>query len=418
MKKIIYIALLVVLFSGSIWGIEIPFFLKYGIGILISTLCILPQILKDKKIKGHEYFCLKTYLLPIILIVLWSFLIWIISPPENLSLSNVTRMFSNCLNLILSITVAISTIKVLGKDAVKYSVIAIAISIIINILYTISVYGIGLFLEYIPQAAFSTDFQYGSDLFNIGVQLEVQDATLAAGFYFLYFILFDEKSVKKEKIKYLLILSFCSYIGFKRTQFLSIILTICILLLMKKFKVKNIIRIVGTTFLIFCFGYVCIVKFDIFSDIVNLLGADVTGRTNIFKWLSEYFELSILYIGKGFTYVDKTMFELTGFASHNTIVRMYAELGCIPFIIWLYWYLIKIPKKVLKKQGNTAGKITFACVLYLFLTYCIGNSMNFFCIQYSFILIQLALIYNENNKVREIEGENNENCDFINAKSI
>lgn len=416
MGKYVYILLMVILFSDTFFGIPIPFWLKYLIGFGISIICLLPKVLKTKKIEKIGYACLKNYVMPIILIAVFSLFIWGIHPPSNFSSSNITRMLSSCFNLILSITVAISTSKLFGKKAIKYSVIAIAISILINCLYAISLYGFSLFITYLPQAIFSTDFAFESSLYNLGLILEVQDATLACGFYIIYFLLLDESDSKKERIKYIIVLLICSYIGFKRTEFIAIAFVSIILIIMKKFKANNTIIIVGSLFTIFCIGYVFIVKLDMFSEIIKLLDVNVTGRDNIYKWLNEYFELSLFYIGKGFTYVDKTMFDLTGFAAHNTIVRMYAEIGCIPFIIWLVWYLIHIPLKVFKTNGKNSSLITFACILYLFITYCIGNSMNFFCIQFSFMLVQvMPMFMNQNNQLKE---EKNEDSNIINAKSL
>ena len=419
--KYIYIILMAISFSYYVAGVQVAYWIRYVISIAILVMCLLPEILQKKKIVGMDYFCLKNYIAPVIYIALWSMIIWCIKRPVGFTSSNITRMLSGCLNLLFSITTALAATKLFGKNAIKYSVIAIFVSIIFNTLCCINVYGISLFTKYITQAIFSTDFPYGSSLYNLGSALEVQDATLATGFYILYFIFFDNEDKPKTRIKYLTILMICSYIGFKRTEFISIIVTSIVIVVMRRFNQKRIISTIGTCFGIVCFAYVVIVKLGLFSDIVNYIGADVTGRTTVYKWLSEYFELSILYIGKGFTFVDKAMYESTGFASHNVIARMYAELGCIPFFIWLYWYLLKIPLNVLKKYNKfnkEAGIITFSCILYLFLTYFIGNSINFFCIQFSFMLIQTSLMFERKEKVKESVGGAYENCNFINAKSI
>ncbi len=82
--------------------------------------------------------------------------------------------------------------------------------------------------------------------------------------------------------------------------------------------------------------------------------------------LAKYYEIITIYIGKGFTFVDKTMYDTTGFAAHNTIVRMYAELGFIPFIIWIIWYIMNIPLKILNKFGRKNTLIVMTSTLYLF----------------------------------------------------
>lgn len=422
MLKLIYIIALTLMFNSNTGSIQVPIFLKFTIGIVATAVFLVPDILKNKKIKGAEYVCWRNYILPIVLMIVWSLIIWTLTPPSGFNFSNITRMLSNSLLLLLSITVSIASIRVFREDAIKYSVIAILLSIILNCIDAINIYGLNLFVEYLPQALFSTNFAFNSPLYNLTLVLEVQDATLSCGFYILYFLFFDKKDSFKEKRKYIIILLLCSYIGFKRTEFIGIILTSVIILFMKKFNPKHIIILIGMTFSILCMLYVIVVKNNMFSSIVQYLNSDVTGRTNIYSWLADYFELSLTYIGKGFTYVDKTMFELTGFASHNTIVRMYAELGCIPFIIWLYWYLLNIPLKMLKKNDKSTSLNTFACILYLFFTYCIGNSMNFICIQYSFIIVQIfpMFMYEAEKNVlnNNLKEEQNEDSNIIYAKSL
>lgn len=419
--KYIYVLLMAIAFSYYVAGVQVDYWIKYVIAIIIFVMCLLPEILKKKKIDGVNFFCLKNYIMPIVFIALWSMAIWFVNKPAGFTTSNFTRMISSCLNLIFSITTAIAATKMFGKKAIKYSVIAIALSVAYNMVCCIRIYGINLFIQYITQAIFSTDFPYGSPLYNLGTALEVQDATLATGFYILYFLFFDNEDTKRTKIKYLILLLICSYIGFKRTEFLSLLITSIAIIFMKNFNQKNVIIVIGTILGIACFGYVVSIKTGIFGQIVDYLGVDVTRRTNVYGWLSEYFDLSILYLGKGFSFVDTTMYETTGFASHSVIVRMFAELGCIPFFIWLYWYLIKIPINVLKKYSifnKKAGIITFSCIIYLFLTYFIGNSINFFCIQFSFMIIQTSLMFPEENKKDKNIGGKHENSHFINAKSI
>ncbi len=416
--RFIYIIFMAISSSFYITGTQVPFWIKYVLMSMWIVISLLPGIIKKKKIEGIEYFCLKTYLGPIIFIITISFMSWLIERPSGFSMAYVTRMFSNCFNIILAIVSAIAAVKVFGKKAIKYTVIAIALSIFYNMICCIRMYGMGLFLQYIRQAIYSTDFQYGSALYNLGLALEVQDTTLATGFYILYFIFFDNENKKSNRFKYIIILLLCAYIGFKRTEFISIVIVSIFLILTKKFKPKNVIFITGTIMGIISFLYVLIVKMDMFSEVVDFIGADVTGRVNVYSWLSNYYDMSLLYIGKGFAFVDKSMYETTGFACHNVVIRMYAELGCIPFIVWLCWYLIKIPMNILKRFDEKCGTVAFSCILYLFLTYFIGNSINFFCIQFSFILIQLLLIFPEKKNIENVKGEDYENSNFINAKSL
>lgn len=392
----IYVISMAVAFSFYFGGAQVVFWYKYLIAFLWTVSYLGVCIVKNRRIKGNSATIIKMYVYPLLMILGWSLFIFIFYSPSGVNIGNITRMISNVFYLILAITSAISTTYYFGKKVIKYSVWAIALSILANLIYCIHLYGMGIFIQYLPQAALSTDFAYGSVLYNFASCIEVQDATLATGFYILYFILFDKEDDLKTKCLYIGMLFGCSYLGFKRTQLTAVVITGIVIWCIQKSKIEIslIIKIIGIILLIFSFGYICIVKWDLFQMIVDRIGADVTGRQNVYRNLAKYYEISPIYIGKGFTFVDKTMYDTTGFAAHNTIVRMYAELGCIPFIIWTLWYLIRIPLKILNKFGRKISLVVIANTLYLFLTYCIGNSMNFYCIQYSFVLITVAVISN------------------------
>lgn len=402
----IYIISMAIAFSFYFGGAQVFFWYKYLIAFLWAISYLGVCVFKNRKIKGNSATIIKIYVYPLLMIMAWSLFIFIFHAPSGANTGNITRMVSNILYLILAITSAISTTYFFGKKVIKYSVWAILISILANLIYCIHLYGMGVLLQYLPQAALSTDFPFGSVLYNFASCIEVQDATLATGFYILYFVLFDEEDNFRTKMMYIIILLICSYLGFKRTEFIAVLFTGIVMWLIKESQIdiSLMIKVIGIILLIFSFGYICIVKWDVFQIIVDKIGADVTGRQNVYRNLAKYYEISPIYIGKGFTFVDKTMYDTTGFAAHNTIVRMYAELGFIPFIIWIIWYIMNIPLKILNKFGRKNTLIVMTSTLYLFLTYCIGNSMNFYCIQYSFILITVATMNNnEKSRYRKVK---------------
>ncbi len=394
--EIIYVISMAVAFSYMFGGEQVTFWYKYLIASFWTIIYFVPKIIRTKVIKGKEATYLKAYILPLIIILLWTLLIWAINPPSGLGASNVTRLFSNILYLALAVMSAIAAVHFFGRKVIKLSVWAIAISILANAIYSIYLYGIRVFLSYLPQAIFSLDFSYGSKLYLFGMAVEVQDATLATGFFILYFVFMDQEDSIKTRIKYILLLLLLSYIGFKRTEYYALIIIAIWILIIKRLKisVKASIYITGIMFFVIGVVYTIIVKNDTFRVLITTIGTDVNGRQNIYRNLSNYYELSLFYIGKGFTYVDKTMYDTTGFASHNTIIRMYAELGAIPCMAWIYWYVVEVPKKILKKYGKEEAFVLLVSTMYLFLAYCIGNAMDFYCIQYCFVLIPIALSKN------------------------
>lgn len=390
MLSFLYVISMAIAFTNMFNGNLTPFYLKYIIALFWIAIWVI-DIIKKRKIEKRSLFAIREYSIPFILIGLWSIFIFLVDRPSNFSGVYVSRMISNVLYIIITFFSAISAIHFFGRKLIKLSVIAMFLSIIVNLIYVINMYSLGMFLEYLPNVLYTTDYEFGSAMYNFSLALEVQDITMATGFYLIYFMFFDKENSKKNKIFYTILLFLCAFIGFKRTVIFGLIIVFLVLWLVKKISFKYIVYMISISFLIISFIYIICIKFDVLNILSNAFNIDMNGRITIYRNLSQYFELSIFYLGKGFSYVDKVMYETTGFVAHSVIIKMFAEIGCIPFILWFYHYLIKVPIKIFNKFGENAGKVAFVTTLYLFATYFMENTMTLFCIQYSFIMLPLAL---------------------------
>lgn len=399
MLSFLYVISMAVAFTNMFNGSLTPFYIKYIIALFWIAIWVI-DIIKKGKIEGRSIFAIKEYSIPFILIGLWSLFVWCIDRPTNFSGEFVSRMISNVLYVIITFFSAISAIHFFGRKSIKLSIIAMFLSVMVNLVYVISIYGIGMFLQYLPNIFDTTDYEFESAMYNFSLALEVQDITMAAGFYLIYFLFFDKDDSRKTKIFYIVLLFICAFIGFKRTVVFGLAIVFLVLWLVKrkKIKFKYIVYMIAIPFIIILFIYIAFIKFDIIGTLSTALDIDMNGRVTIYGNLVQYFDLSIFYLGKGFSYVDKIMYETTGFVAHSVIIKMYAEIGCIPFIIWLYHYLIKVPIKTFNKFGENAGKVAFVTTLYLFATYFMENTMTLFCIQYSFIMLPLAIACPFNSK--------------------
>ncbi len=398
-------------FLYYILGEQVAYWYRHVIALIWIIGCFGPIILINKKIKGRDAFYIQTYVYPILLVALWTLIVWCINPNLEVNKSYFTRMIGCIIYISTPILLAMVGARLFGKKIIKYSVIAMAISVGINFICTIKMYGMGVFIQYLPYAMTSTDLPYGSLLWNFASALEVQDVTMATGFYLIYFIFIDDEEPMKERILYIGLLFICEILGFKRTQLLALLLASSVVIVAKKcpISLRYIIKIIGVIILIISCIYIVIVKIDLFSYIVKELKVDVTGRNVIYDELKNYYELSPFFIGNGFTYVDKRMFDTTGFCTHSIIIRLYAELGCIPFIIWMYWYLIGVPKKIYRTFGKKVGLVAMGCTLYIIITYFMENTLNLFCMQYSFVVITIAISKFTNERKHDIVSTS-KNC--------
>lgn len=409
MLTILFVISMSIAFTNMFNGELMPFYIKYIIAIFWIAMWII-DIARSSKIEKKNVFAFKEYVIPFILIGIWSLFVWIADRPSNFSGEYISRMIGNVIYLLLTFMCAMSGIHFFGKKTIKLSALAMGISVIFNLCYVIAEYGVSTFFNYLPNVFSTTDFEFGSRMYNFALALEVQDITIATGFYLIYFIFFDKEDSKKTKRRYILLMIFCAVIGFKRTVLVGLII-VCICLWLIKSKnipLKNVIGVFGIVFISVSFIYVVLIKLNIFEELALKFNIDTNGRVTIYGVLSNYYELSPLFIGNGFSYVDKAMYESIGFVAHSVIIKMFAEIGMIPFFIWLYHYLIKMPNKILNKYGKNAGRVTLAVTIYLFITYFMENTMTLFCMQYSFLLMILFVSEedkeDEANKIEKIGG--------------
>ena len=184
MLSFLYVISMAVAFTNMFNGSLMPFYIKYIIALFWIAIWVI-DIIKKGKIEGRSIFAIREYSIPFILIALWSLFVWCIDKPTNFSGEFVSRMISNVLYVIITFFSAISAIHFFGRKSIKLSVIAMFLSVMVNLVYVISIYGIGMFLQYLPNVLDTTDYEFGSAMYNFSLALEVQDITMASGFYLI-----------------------------------------------------------------------------------------------------------------------------------------------------------------------------------------------------------------------------------------
>jgi len=309
-----------------------------------------------------------------------------------------SRLLGQTLYILINYTCVIAGVHFFGEKTIKYSLYAMFISVIINLFFTINTYGFNSFIIYLKGLFTNVYFKRGTPLFSIAASLEVQDITMAAGFYLIYY-LFYFKGPKSQKNKYLIISIICFILGFKRTGVVALAITLFIyfVLLKKKTKMVDKINYICFGFIITSFIYLILIKYNILENITNTFSINAMGRIQIYQILSSYFNLLPWFIGQGYSFVDKIMYESINFVSHTVIGKMYAELGFIPFILWLVSFIRNNARNILQKYGVSNCSIYILCCLYCFTSFFFENTLTLFCIQYSFLLI--PLVYNLEKKV-------------------
>ena len=401
--SLLFVVTMAVSFTNMFNGELVPFYIKYVMAIIWIGFWLYDIGIYRMRIERISKRVIRQYCMPYFVIAIWSLVIWCIDRPSGFSFANVSRMLSNTLYICLTYLAAVAGAHFFGRRAIRLSVCAMGLSTVVNLLYVISHRGVNLFVEYISTVFDAAEYAFESPMYNFSLALETQDIAMASGFYIIYYILFDKVDKKKNRYLYALICVLCAYIGFKRTTLLGIVVSVALIWLVnwKGINFKYVINTIGIGFIGVALIFIVMVKSDTFSTIIGLLGVDANGRITIYSMLAKYYELSPFYLGKGFLYVDKTMYDSIGFVAHSVIVKMYAEIGSIPFLIWMYHYLVKIPQIILNNDGLESSKVAFVTTLYLFTTFFMENTMSLFCIQYSYLLIPLAMNYPEDGIIKK-----------------
>lgn len=399
LMELLYIISSAIAFTYKYDGVLVSYWLKYIISMGWIILWLLIIMHKNGTIEGTNLFYIKNIIMPYVYIGGLSVVLWIINRLAVFDSSYVSRSISSILCLCISMFTAIAVSYIFKRRVIQLSVYAIVLSTCFNVVRAIQIYGMGTFLDFVRTAWLVTDFDVTRPTFGISQMLEVHDATIAAGFFIIYYLFFS-KDTKKKRIVNTILLLICAYLGFKRAAFMGILAVAGLLfILRKKGNYKKAINITGIIITIAAFAYIIAIKIGIAEIAAIALNIDFSGRFIIYDVLARYYSVSPLYLGTGYGYINKLFEDMMGLASHADIIRMYIELGFIPYCVWLWHFLFSVPKKVLNNYGKEAAQVILASSLYVFVVYFVGNAMTLHCIQFSYALLPVALSYSEETNV-------------------
>ena len=401
MLELLYVLSMAVAFTYKYDGELTSFWLKYIIAAIWIILWLFDATRKKVNISGASLFYLRQYIIPTGLILVWTILMYFVNTPAGYNSSYMSRSVANILCLGLAYTSAIAASYFFQRRVIQLSVYAIIISTLVNVIRSIQLYGMPVFLQFMRTAALVTDFDVTRPTYRISQMLEVHDSTVACGYYLIYYLFFCDKK-ENNRWKNIISLALCAYIGFKRVTFIGIIVVFFMLILFKA-KEEKVIRTINILALVVscaAFAYLIAIKIDLLSIVSDILKIDFVGRLDIYANLRNYYSLNPLFLGTGYGFINKLFAETTGYASHSDIVRMYIELGFLPYIAWLYHYLKRIPTRVYRWYDIDATRVYMASVIYAFVTYFVGNAMTLYCIQFSFALLPIALSYPPSDTTR------------------
>ena len=93
-------------------------------------------------------------------------------------------------------------------------------------------------------------------------------------------------------------------------------------------------------------------------------------------------------------------------ALHNDFFKIYIEIGYIGFIVWVFWWMIKMPQIIQKRYGVKKAFICLLFILYAFILYTTDNTESYtnFQMLLSAIITYISCFYVD-NKTKDKKAE-------------
>lgn len=275
----------------------------------------------------------------------------------------------------------------LGERIWKDSILALIFSWIICILIQIATYG-AQFVQYV----------------------EFNDLSYAAGYVFLYYVLFEKKWYYSTINRCLFAILIIIVAG-KRIGIAGLILIVAFHYVFSMIKSENIrrkiITIISWSVIIGLYLFVYLVVSGVLFDFIEKMSDTpelfLMGRNYYWAALAEWCEFDVSFIGYGRN-ASATLFT-TDYAYmrvgnvHSDILKVYMESGFILFGIWLINYMRSFVKGIERKFGYDAMYVFFIMNLYTFFVYITDNTDTYFITQYFYMMVPMMHCYRKEKKV-------------------
>ena len=251
---------------------------------------------------------------------------------------------------ILVCLMAIVSYYSLGKGALKGVLIAAIINYFIYIVTCIVQYG--------PLAL----FQAGSDS-KASRLLEVHEVTFVFGILIVYLLISDYLKSRSVKKRWVVLLAVFCLLGFKRILLMAMLIGIIVYFCARRAKKPNLIIAISVIAIVLSLMWVLLTGISI------KFGIDLAGRNWIYSNFYPYYNFSISYLGAGVGYVQEMIYTMStmvlnnhSIGLHNEYMRLFIELGFIPYIT--YFVLIwPVSIKILyNKVGYRVALVNGICI--------------------------------------------------------
>lgn len=384
---------------STVWNFN--YWIKY---ILAAAWCVVLLILmrnrKEELFFFRKYFSF--FILPFIIMLIHLPLAYGVQN-QNITSAVLIRVVSYFAQRCILIATSVLTAVYFKKNTIKYTFKALALSYFVIVIAAIAKFGPSSFVRF-ALSAWKAEWNTASALNTISTALEFHDVTFALGLFVLYYVLFSENKLKNHKAELIISVVFM-WLGFKRIEIVAVLFCILAVVLFFRKTAKNYrvrFLVLFAIILVISIGYLAIIKSDEITQLATEYGIDFNGRLHNYKTLANYYDLSPLFIGRGYCYTTLLVEKLSTLTLvHSDIIRSFIDYGFIGFVLWQMFYMYFAPSKLsrIKNANRRNNPGVVFCILSLFsmINFMTDNVNVYFAYQICYLIIPLSLMAEQIN---------------------
>lgn len=368
----------------------------YGSPLILVTLSMYYMLLnKNIRVREEMNFFIRLFCVPRVIMLMYSCIIWYIS---NTAFPYISRGISNtlfqCVAYICGVCISFGE----KDDILKISLAS-----------AVTVFGVAYFNGFVQNgiAFINVLNPFDASADNFREFTELHEIAYIVGLCILMELVIDKHSSLKKKQTLFWGSVIVFIIAWKRIGIFAIVTTYLYFMLFSHSKKRNksfFIKVTGMIGTIVCLIYVWLIISGIFVTLIQSFGIDLMGRDIIYTYFRKFITFSPSFMGKGVGFVGRqfdytTSADLYNMVSiralHNDFFKMYIELGFVGFIVWVFWWLIRMPQIIQSKYGIKKAFICLLFVIYAFILYTTDNTESYtnFQMQLSAIITYISYIY-------------------------
>ena len=237
--------------------------------------------------------------------------------------------------------------------------------------------------------------------------LEVHELTFIFGLCIVYLFLTDYFIKKRIKRKWIFILLVFCLLGFKRILILGMIISVITYYVFKRCKKPTLLIVISLILIAISLLWVFICSsWDLLTGLSLQYNIDLSGRNWIYSNFYPYYEYSVSYMGAGIGYVQQLIAQMSTMVMrghtiglHNEYMRLYIELGFVPYVIYFALLVPVFVFAIYKKINMQTAVLYFSLWLVTLICIATDNLLTYPNYMLTFNVLIITSISNEKAKL-------------------